>query len=421
MKLKLTIRLNRKSLCYSMAILKRQIFCQNNWHKRPKTITFAFMFFKDIVGLSHVKAHLERSLKLGRIPHAQLFAGNYGYGGLSMALALAREIITGESTGEKRRICDLKISNFAHPDLHFVYPVNNSESMKLEKPVSKYFAKEWKAFVSENPFAGVFDWYKFIGIEKKQGLINRHEASEINKNLSLKSFEGNAKVMIIWSAEKMNSTTANKLLKLIEEPPEKTYFILLSEHPEQLLQTIYSRCQVVEFPPLSNEVIASYLQEHNGIEASVALQVAFQADGNMANALELLDASSDRKRYEKWFITWVRAAFRAKGNKAVVKELIAWSEVIAKENRETQKNFLAYCIQFFRQALLANYQAHSLVFMETYDEGFKFDKFATFVHGNNIQPIFEALEKATYYVERNANGKIVFTDLSLQLTRLIHA
>ncbi len=379
------------------------------------------MFFKDIVGLTHIKAHLQRSLSLGRIPHAQLFAGNYGYGSLSVALALAREIIAGDLAGDKRKACDLKITNFAHPDLHFVYPVNNSELIKVDKPVSKYFAKEWRNFVLQNPFAGIFDWYKFIGIENKQGLINKFEAAEINKNLALKSFEGNAKVMIIWSAEKMNSATANKLLKLIEEPPEKTYFILLSEHPEQLLQTIYSRCQMIEFPPLSNEVVADYLQQKKGIDETTAMSVAFQADGNLANAMELLDASSDRKRYEQWFITWVRAAFRAKGNKGVVKELLVWSETIAKENRETQRNFLAYCIQFFRQALLYNYQAKQLVFMETYDSGFKFEKFAEFVHGNNIQPIFEALEKASYHVSRNANGKIVFTDLSLQLTRYIHA
>lgn len=379
------------------------------------------MFFNDIVGLTHIKSHLQRSLSLGRIPHAQLFAGNYGYGALPMALALAREIIAGPLEGEKRRACDLKVTHFAHPDLHFVFPVNNSELIKVDKPVSKYFAKEWRSFVAQNPYASVFDWYKFIGIDNKQGLINKYEAAEINKNLSLKSFEGNAKVMIIWSAEKMNSTTANKLLKLIEEPPEKTYFILLTERPEQLLQTIYSRCQMLEFPPLSNEVIATYLQQEKGIDASAALSVAFQADGNMANAIELLDTSSDRKRYEQWFITWVRAAFRAKGNKEVVKDLLVWSETIAKENRETQKNFLAYCTQFFRQALLFNYQAKQLVFIEPHDKLFKFEKFAEFINGNNIQPIFKALEKASYHVERNANGKIIFTDLSLQLTRYIHA
>ena len=379
------------------------------------------MNFDEIFGLIHIKAHLERSYSTGRIPHAQLFTGKFGHGSLGMAIALAKRIILGNLEGDKKRACETKLNNLSHPDLHFVYPVNSSDVIDERNPTSKDFLKHWRQFVQKNSYAGLFDWYKFIGIEKKQGLIAKDEAKEINKTLALKSFEGIAKVMIIWGAEKMNSTTANKLLKLIEEPPESTYFILLSEHPEQLLQTIYSRCQVVDFPPLSSETIASYLQQNKAINQTTSMSIAFQADGDMASALELLDTSSDRKQYEQWFITWVRAAFRAKGNKAVVKDLLAWSETLAKENRETQKSFLAYCIQFFRQALLYNYQAKELVFMETYDQGFKFDKFAPFVHGNNIQPIFESLQEASYHVERNANGKIIFTDLSLQLTRLINS
>lgn len=377
------------------------------------------MKFDEIPGLNHLKNHLKTTVERGRIAHAQLFVGEHGYGTLPTAIAFASEIISRNLSGEAKRICQTKIEELNHPDLHFVYPVNTNDEIK-SNPVSKDFFSYWRKFVKEQPYGELYHWLKELGIEKKQGVINVREAAEIMKAISLKSYEGTAKIMIIWCADKMNAATSNKLLKLIEEPPKDTYFILITNAEDQILQTIKSRCQKISFPPLSEEQIASYLINQHQMGKEEALQIAAQADGNLSKALELLDNESDNQVFEQLFITWVRSAFRAKGNKSVVHDLSLWANTLAKENRETQMRFIHFSIQFFRQALLKNYSADSLVFMKTYDEKFKFDKFAEFIHGNNIQPIFEALEEAHYHIQRNANAKIVFTDLSMQLTRFIH-
>ncbi|MFO7701484.1 MAG: DNA polymerase III subunit delta' [Psychroflexus maritimus] len=377
------------------------------------------MNFDDIPGLPHLKNHLKTTVERGRIAHAQLFVGEHGYGTLPTAIAFASEIVSRNLSGEAKRICRKKIEALNHPDLHFVYPVNTNEEIK-SNPVAKDFYLHWRKFVSEQPYGELYHWLKELGIEKKQGNINVREAAEISKAIALKSYEGAAKIMIIWCADKMNTAASNKLLKLIEEPPKDTYFILITNAEEQLLETIKSRCQKINFPPLSEEQIAQHLQNKHQLSKEQALPIAAQADGNLSKALELLDQNSDNQVFEKLFIAWVRTAFRAKGNKSVVQDLSQWAQTLAKENRETQTRFINFSIQFFRQALLQNYKAKPLVFMKTYDEQFKFDKFASFIHGGNIEPIFNALQEAHFHIQRNANAKIVFTDLSMQLTRYIH-
>lgn len=227
--------------------------------------------------------------------------------------------------------------------------------------------------------------------------------------------------MIIWMADKMNTTCANKLLKLIEEPPNKTMFILIAEEEENILQTIRSRCQTLTFPPLTETVIAEGLQKKFNCGEKEALAIAHRANGNFTNALNLFGDNSEENQFEEWFITWVRSAFSAKGNKTAIRDLISWSETVAGTGRETQKKFLQYCLEFFRQALLLNYKAKSLVFMEPQTKGFKLEKFAPFVHGGNITGINTELQDAIYHIERNGNSKLILTDLSIKLTRLLHA
>lgn len=218
----------------------------------------------------------------------------------------------------------------------------------------------------------------------------------------------------------MNTAAANKLLKLLEEPPEKTIFLLITEQPDAILQTILSRCQVIDFIGLSESVIADGLVSRENCEPNLAQKIAHQSEGNYNKALHLFHNDADEYPFEAWFIQWVRSAFRAKGNAAAINDLIAWSETIAGLGREVQKQFLQYCIHFFRQALLANYQANSLVFLETKEEKFELQKFAPFVDGGNISEIYKELEDAIYHIERNGNSKIILTDLSIKLTRLIH-
>lgn len=380
------------------------------------------MQFSEILGQEHIKNHLTKSAAAGRIPHAQLFVGPEGSGTLPMAIAYAQYILCGnvgdENIGENTS-CNLKFEHFSHPDLHFVFPVATTDSVKSHA-VSANFMVEWRQFLTETPYGSLFDWLKNLGIQNKQGIIGVDEATEINKKLALKAYEGGYKVMIIWMADKMNGSSANKLLKLLEEPPAKTVFILLAESSSDLLQTILSRCQLIDFIGLSESAIAEGLVLRENCEPLTAKKIAHQSEGNYNKALHILRKEEDEFPFDQWFVEWVRSAFRAKGNAAAINDLIAWSENIAATGRETQKQFLQYCIHFFRQALLFNYQANELVFLETNVPKFELEKFAPFVNNANIFDIYKELEDAIYHIERNGNSKIILTDLSIKLTRLIH-
>ena len=380
------------------------------------------MQFSEILGQEHIKSHLTKSADLGRIPHAQLFVGPEGSGTLPMAIAYAQYLICSNQNAENsgsNESCNIKFHKISHPDLHFIYPTVSTEDVKT-KPKSIDFITEWCQFLELNSYGSLFDWYQMLGVKNKQGEIRVDDAQEILKSLALKSYEGGYKVMIIWMADKLDIAASNKLLKLLEEPTDKTVFILISENQEDIIQTIRSRCQVLHFNGLSETVIAEALVSKESTESKEALKIAHQAQGNYNKALQLLQPDSESVFFEKWFVDWVRAAFRAKGNAAAIQDLIQWSEQIAGLGRETQKKFLHFCIDMFRQALLLNYQTPSLVYMQPQVEKFKLENFAPFVNGNNINDIFKELSEAMYHIERNGNAKIILTDLSIKLTRLIH-
>jgi DNA polymerase-3 subunit delta' len=380
------------------------------------------MRFADILGLKHIKSHLTSSARAGRVAHAQLFVGPEGSGTLPMAIAYAQFLLCGNSGQENSGgsdACNTKCEHLAHPDLHFAFPVAATAAVKRH-PVSDHYLTQWRDFVKEQPYGNLFDWYRAIGIEKKQGQIGVDEAQDIVRKLSLKSYEGGHKVMIIWMAERMHTAAANKLLKLIEEPPAGTVLLMIAEQEEQLLQTIRSRCQVLHFPPIPEAVLTEGLVTR-GSKREEAMQIAQEAQGNFNKALDLMFRDSEDLVFERWFVQWTRTAFRAKGNKGAIHELILWSDEIARTGRETQKKYLSYCLSVFRQALLLNYRADSLVHMRMHQSEFELAKFAPFVHENNILDIVAELESAIYHVERNGNAKIIFTDLSIKLTRLLHS
>ncbi len=380
------------------------------------------MLFKNVLGLEHIKKHLVTTAETGRVAHAQLFVGPEGSGVLPMAIAYAQYLLCNNTDGEndgENMVCNTKCNSLTHPDLHFAFPVSNSDKIKSHA-VSDHYLEEWRQFVKEQPYGNLFDWYRHIGIEKKQGQIGVDEAQDMVKKLSLKSYEGGYKILIVWMAEKMNISAANKLLKLIEEPPNKTVLLLLAEDEEQIINTIRSRCQILNFPPLTEQVITDELLVR-GVPQTEALTIALEANGNFNKALDLLNNDSEDLVFERWFVQWVRSAFKAKGNKGAIQELILWSEEVAKTGREVQKKFLNYCLTMMRQALLLNYKANELVYAKVHMEGFDLNKFAPFVHENNILEIVEELEQAIFHVERNGNSKLIFTDLSIKLTRLLHA
>lgn len=380
------------------------------------------MDFSEIIGQDHLKNHLTKTADSGRIPHAQLFIGPEGSGTLATAIAYAQYILCKNVDGENSEgveSCNLKFSNLTHPDLHFIYPTVTTTDVK-SKPKSVDFLADWREFVKQNPYGSLFDWLNFLEAGNKQGEIRVDDAQEILRLLSLKSYEGGYKIAIIWMADKMNVAASNKLLKLLEEPTDKTLFILIAENEEDIIQTILSRCQVLHFNGLSENNIAERLSADFNIQEREARKMAHKAQGNFNKALKFIYENGEDDLFEEWFVEWVRAAFRAKGNASAISDLIRWSETIAGIGRETQKKFLNYCIEMFRQALLINYQTTSLVYMEPKVANFKLEKFAPFVNGTNIDAIFTELSDAIYHIERNGNAKIVLTDLSIKLTRLIH-
>jgi DNA polymerase-3 subunit delta' len=380
------------------------------------------MLFSEILGQEHLKNHLTQSVDNGRIPHAQLFVGPEGCGTLPMAIAYAQYILCNNKNSENtvgNEACNLKFSNISHPDLHFAFPVATNDKIKSH-PVSNHFMEEWRQLINQQPYGNLFDWYQLIGIDNKQGQIGVDEAQDIVKSLSLMSYEGGYKIMLIWMAEKMNTAASNKLLKLIEEPPNKTVFILIAEDEENIINTIRSRCQVLHFPPLAEVVIKNALIKNFQVEEAVAAKIAHQSNGNYNKACDLVYQDSEDLQFEDWFVFWIRSAFKAKGNKAAIHDLISWSEEISKTGRETQKQFLLFCLDFFRQAMLLNYKTPELVYMEPKSKNFKLENFAPFVNEANIMDISNELQDAMYHIERNGNSKIILTDLSIKLTRLLH-
>jgi len=371
------------------------------------------MTFEGIIGQSFLTTHLKQGIDSGRIPHAQLYVGKQGVGGLPMAIAYADYLMKHQEGGVNN------MNPLTHPNIHFVYPVTTSDKVK-SKPISSNYLTEWRSFVETNPYGSINDWYDIVGVGNKQGAIGVEEANDVVSKISLKAFNGGYKVTIIWMAEKMSSLCSNKLLKLIEEPADKTVIILVTEDEEQLINTIRSRCQTVHLNLLSEDTIKNTLITAHNTEDVLAQNIAHQSEGSYRRALDILSQEPKDQQFETWFIAWVRTAFQAKKNKQSINNLMAWSDEISKAGREIQKQFLDYSLRFFRQALLYNYGAKELVFINLNDKSFKIQNFAPFIDASNILEISKEIELANYHIERNANAKIVLTDLSIKLTRLLH-
>jgi DNA polymerase-3 subunit delta' len=374
------------------------------------------MQYQDVLGLDHIKKHLQSTVQNGRIAHAQLLVGPTGSGVLPLAVAYARNILCGIDNDS----CHAQLNNLAHPDLHFSFPMPSTIGSSSTKATSDVFLQEFRAFLLDNPYGSLPDWYKAIDIEKKNAEIRVAEAQLIMKKLSLKSYEGGYKVVVIWGADKMNTEAANKLLKLIEEPPKQTIILLVAESEDRIINTIKSRCQIIHVPKLNAAVIAQGLQKNLHLSESQSSTVARQADGDYRKAVQFSQNSAEDLQFEQWFVQWVRTAFVAKTKMTAINELMEWANTIAAVNRETQIRFLNYCIEFFRQAMLKNYKADSAVYLSP-QSGFDLTKFAPFVDGNRMLEVQKQLQEAIYHIERNANGKIVMTDLSVGMTRILHS
>lgn len=371
------------------------------------------MDFSQIIGQDFLKQYFRKTIAKKRVPHTQLFVGDEGAGTLAMALAFANELLC---KGDKN--CQNKVSKIIHPDVHFVFPTVTKDG--ISQPCSEDFMIEWRAFLLKNPYAGLYDWMKHLEVANKQGMIRVKDANNIIKKSSLKPYEADYKVIIVWMIESMNLGTANGLLKVLEEPPEDTKFILIAQKTDMILPTILSRCQIHQFMPISFEHIKTALIDIKKLDETTANKIAHQANGSWAKALEIFEQNNSDADFQKYFITWVRIAFSAKSNKKSIQDLIKWSEEMATKGRESQKQFLLFALETFRQAMLINYQNKTLSYYDFSALGFELSKLAPFIHSKNIEEIYKLITDSTYYIERNANPKLIFLDLSIHLTKLLH-
>lgn len=372
------------------------------------------MFFKDIIGHDELKRRLIDTVKSGHIAHAQLFEGSDGAGTLPLAIAYARYLqCTGRSDNDACGTCPScrQISALMHPDLHFVFPIANKKQRK--EPVCDDYIAEWRDYLKATLYPSAESWQQFLATGNSQPLIYVHEAHEIIRKLTLKSFESEYKIMIIWQAHLMNEACANAILKLIEEPFDKTLFLLVSDHPEKILETIRSRTQRIKVPPLATDTIATALQQRHGLDSQTANAVAHTAAGDYLKALEAIQLSEERERFFTLFVTLMRQAYARQ-----VKELKRWSEEVAALGRESEKRFIGYCQQMLRESFIYNQHRPELNYTRPEESQF-LSRFAPFINGANIEELCELFRLAERDIAQNANGKIVFFDVAVQVIILI--
>ncbi len=371
------------------------------------------MLFKEIIGQQAIKERLVRSVKEARVSHAQLFLGPEGSGSLAIAVAYAQYISCKNKTEvDSCGICSscIKYNKLVHPDLHFVYPVALSKDVRTSTDV----AAEWRAAFLDNPYITLFNWFEQLSAENKQAVIGVEESGEILRKLSLTTYEAEYKIMIIWQAEKMNQAAANKLLKILEEPPDKTLFLLVCESEDQLLRTIVSRTQLIKIPKINDRDLIAAIVERHSLSAEAAEKTAHMADGSYAEALLLVSENENAGQNLASFQKLMRASL-----KFDPKAVLGWIDEVSSAGRERQKNFLNYALHIMRESLILNYADPSLVKLSADEQDFV-KKFSPFIHSNNVERFIDELNKAHYHMERNANAKILFMDLAFKFNELLN-
>ncbi len=374
------------------------------------------MNFSRIPGQKEIIDKLIRSVREERVSHAQMFTGPEGCSSFALALAYATYISCEDRTESdscgKCRSC-VKYEKLIHPDLHFVFPVIKDK--KNNEPVSDYYIEQWRDFVKRSPWFSINNWLDTIEVGNAQGLIFASEAAEIIRKLSLKTYESDFKIMIIWLPEKMHPSTANKLLKMIEEPPEKTLFLLVSDEPDKAIPTIVSRCQLIRIPKFTDEEIRNFIVTESGMDPKKAEGISRVANGNILRAVELQESEDPSHKNFDYFKSLMRFAY-----KRDIISLISWSEDMASTGREAQKNFITYSLRILRENLMLSLDQlkNKLVFLSGDEASFS-ENFHPFITQNNIYPLSDEFNLAFSHVEANGNAKIIFLDLALKVTRLI--
>ncbi len=371
------------------------------------------MLFSQIIGHDDIKKRLINSVKENRVAHAQLFLGPEGTGKLALAIAYAQYInCTDKRENDSCGVCPSckKFNALAHPDLHFIFPTTTNKTVKKD-PESDLFLNEWRSYIeSSDAYVSLSSWYETLEVENKQGVINVRDAATIMRKLSLKAYEAEYKIAIIWMAEKLNVQAANKLLKLLEEPPEKTLFILISENQEELLTTIRSRTVLLKINKIdANDVQRALLQRYKCSQQE-AYDVATMANGNWCLACYHLNNQDDERFYSQSFQRWMRYCFKFNASELI--DFIA--NDIKPLGREKQKEFLQYGLDMFHNTLFMNNNLHDKMLLST-DESSFLKNFSPFITHNNIHLICELIEESINQIERNGNASLIFLDDSFKI------
>lgn len=363
------------------------------------------MKFDEVIGQNEVRDRLLQMTREGRLPHAIMLCGPQGIGKKALAVAFASYLL-GEDNAMVRRL--------EHPDLHFTYPTIKLPSMGSDhKPTSDDFARQWHELIMEGPYFTMDEWMTAMGGENQQAVITAGESDSLVRKLSLKSSQGGYKVSVIWLPERMNNECANKLLKLIEEPPRQTVFIMVCEEPDKLLETIRSRVQRIDVRKIETDTICKALQERRGISKDAARRVSRLANGSWLRALQELQVGTENEQFLDLFIMLMRLAYQRK-----VRDLRQWSESMAGFGREKQKRFLAYFLRMIRESFMYNFQKPELTYMTQQEEDFT-RNFAKFVNEANVLPIYDLANRTIRDIGQNANSKIVFFDFALRMIVLL--
>ena len=383
------------------------------------------MLFSEIIGQQDIKARLVRTVVEQRIPHAQLLRGPAGVGKLALAIAYAQYICCENKTAtDSCGTCPscVKYKKMAHPDLHFVFPVIKPTGKS--SVVCDDFIAEFRSMVLQSPYFGVNEWYANISGDAKQGLIYSNESEEILRKLSLKTYESEYKIMIIWLPEKMHSTCANKLLKILEEPPEKTVFLMVSNEPDQIITTILSRTQHIHIPRLQEEEIIQALLKNDDldIERDAASYAANIGNGSYLSALAVLNEGDENKQNFERFVMIMRLAWQV-GNKkdhASLKTLRKWADDMAAAavGRERQRNFLVYAQRMTRENFIRNIQQPTLNYLTSFESDFS-QRFSVFINERNVEDLMSEFALAERHIDQNVNAKMVFFDLTLKVIMLL--
>ncbi len=372
------------------------------------------MFFKDVIGQEELKKRLIRSVNEERISHAQLFSGPEGIGKVAMAIAYAQYVSChNRSETDSCGVCPSchKYQKLAHPDLHFVFPVFNSP--KFKKPISDDFLPAWREIIQKSPYFNLGQWLTHIDAGNAQGLIYERESDSILRKLNLKSFESEFKVMIIWLPEKMHPACSNKLLKLIEEPPSKTLFILITENEESVIGTIRSRAQLINFPYIEKEAIRNVIQNIEGINEEIIPDAVQLSNGNYIKALEYLNPGEDEQFYFLKFQEMMRYAYKRE-----VLDQIDWADEMAKIGRDKQKAFFNFALRMIREYFVMNMKQSSLTYMKKEEKEWG-ARFAPFINERNIVQFSNEFELGIKHISMNGNPRIIFMDTALRMVRLI--